>query len=60
MCKAWEDQKQEGRQEAEEKKLIEYVENVSVKLNITEAEACEILKEPYEKYLEAKKKHMQG
>ena len=41
-------------------KLIEHVENVTVKLNITEEEACEILKEPYEKYLEAKKKHMQS
>lgn len=62
MCKAWEDQKEEGReegrQEAEETKLIEYVENLSDSLQISAEEACEKLKESYEKYLEAKKKHI--
>lgn len=51
---------EKAAEETEEKKLIEYVENVSVKLSITEEAACEVLKEPYEKYLEAKKKHNQS
>lgn len=44
--------------EAAEKKLIEYVENISESFQISAEEACEKLKEPYEKYLEAKKKYI--
>ena len=51
---------QDAKEEAEEKKLIEYVENISDSFQISAEEACEKLKEPYEKYLEAKKKHMQS
>ncbi|MGN0354513.1 MAG: hypothetical protein ACI4EI_05510, partial [Muricoprocola sp.] len=53
-------QREEAAEEAAEKKLIEYVENISESLQISAKEACEKLKEPYEKYLEAKKKHNQG
>ena len=48
------------REEEAEKKLIEYVENLSDSLQISEEEACEKLKEPYEKYLEAKKGYIRS
>ena len=48
------------REEEAEKKLIEHVENLSDSLQISEEEACEKLKEPYEKYLEAKKGYIRS
>ena len=38
---------------------FEHVENLSESLQISTEEACDKLKEPYEKYLEAKKRHIQ-
>ena len=52
-------QREEAAEEATEKKLIAYVENLSESLQISTEEACDKLKEPYEKYLEAKKSHIQ-
>ena len=52
-------QREEAAEEATEKKLIAYVENLSESLQISTEEACDKLKEPYEKYLEAKKRHIQ-
>lgn len=52
-----EDAAEEARKEEAERKLLEYVENLSESLQISPEEACEKLKEPYEKYLEAKRKH---
>ena len=48
------------REEEAEKKLIEHVENLSDSLQISAKEACEKLKEPYEKYLEAKKGYIRS
>ena len=51
---------EEAKKEEAEKKLIEYVENLSDSLQISAEEACEKLKEPYEKYLEAKKGYIRS
>lgn len=45
--------------EKAEKKLIEYIKNISESFSISEEEACEKLKESYQKYLDIKKKHAQ-
>lgn len=38
------------REEAEEKKLVEYVDKLVIKMNITAEEACRILDESYDRY----------
>lgn len=52
-------QREEASEEAEERKLVEHVERISEKMNLSEKEACEILEESYEKYLEVKEKYNQ-
>lgn len=42
------------REEAEEKKLVEHVDKLVKKMNITAEEACGILDESYERYRKIK------
>ena len=57
---ATEEAAKQAKEETEEKKLIEHVENLSDNLQISAKEACDKLKESYDKYLKAKKKHIQS
>ena len=43
-------QREEAAEEAEEKKLVEYVDKLVRKMNITAEEACGILDESYDRY----------